>query len=232
MRCRAIATDYDGTLAENGTVRDDVLAALRRFKASGRAVILVTGRELHDLERVCPSLDVFDEVVAENGALLYTPGDDSSECVLCDPPPPSFAAALAARGIPVACGRIIVATSKPHDEVVAEVIREHGLELDVILNKRAVMVLPAGVSKATGLARALEKLGIPAHSVVGVGDAENDHVLLETCGFGVAVANAVPALKESADLVMPSPRGEGVRELIERILATDLADVERMRAAG
>ena len=76
-----------------------------------------------------------------------------------------------------------------------------GLELQVIFNKGAVMVLPAGVNKATGLARALERSGLSPHNAVGIGDAENDHALLRLCGCGVAVANALPRLKEAADIV-------------------------------
>ena len=49
----------------------------------------------------------------------------------------------------------------------------------MIFNKGAVMILPSGVNKATGLAAALEELGLSPHNVVGVGDAENDHAFLE-----------------------------------------------------
>ena len=250
MRYRALATDYDGTLAEEGKVRRETLRALERLRKSGRRVILVTGRELEDLMRVCPDVGVFDEIVAENGALLYTPGSAAAsrgdlpvaslgrgrsappgkpplECPLAKPPPPEFVAHLRQRGVsPISCGRIIVATWQPHESVVLDVIREMGLELEVIFNKGAVMVLPSGVNKAFGLARALAKHRLPAEATIGVGDGENDHSLLGACGLGVAVANAVPALKERADLVMVHPRGDGVIELVEELLKGDLDDAE------
>ncbi|HEY8078819.1 MAG TPA: HAD hydrolase family protein, partial [Labilithrix sp.] len=144
MRYRALATDYDGTLAENGKVRSEVLVLLRRWRASGRRLILVTGRELEDLLATFPQLDVFDEVVAENGALLYKPSPPREQ-PLAAPPPPAFVAALRARGVtPISCGRIIVATWQPHETVVLDVIRELGLELEVVFNKGAVMILPTG----------------------------------------------------------------------------------------
>ncbi len=227
MRFKAIATDYDGTLAEDGKVRPEVLMELERAKKRGRKLVLVTGRELEDLMRTFPPIDVFDQVVAENGALLYTPSPPR-ECPLAKPPPASFARTLAERGVsPISCGRIIVATWQPHEATVLSVIREQGLELEVIFNKGAVMVLPSGVNKATGLARALAALDIPAEATIGIGDAENDHSLLAACGLGAAVANAVPALKERADLVMVKPRGEGVIELIDQLLATDFAEAAR-----
>lgn len=228
MRFLALATDYDGTLADDGVVHADVIDALLRLRRSGRKLLLVTGRELEDLMRACHYLDVFDAVVAENGALLYTPRPPA-ERPLATPPPPDFVATLRERGVtPISCGRIVIATWQPHEQVVLDVIREMGLELEVIFNKGAVMVLPSGTNKASGLKAALAELGIPAQQVVSVGDGENDHSLLEACGIGVAVGNAVPALKRRADLVLTKVRGDGVIELCDAILADDLAGTERV----
>ena len=54
---------------------------------------------------------------------------------------------------------------------------------------------------------------------MGIGDAENDWPLLEHCGLGVAVENALDSLKVQADRVMTRPRGAGVQELIELIVS-------------
>ncbi|MDB4947284.1 MAG: family hydrolase [Labilithrix sp.] len=236
MNYEAIATDYDGTLAEEGAVRSVTLAALERLRASGRKLVLVTGRELDELLDVFPAIAVFDSVVAENGAVLYTPprgGAPAKERTLAPPPPPAFAAALRARGAErLSCGRVIVATWVPYDAVALEVIREQGLELELIFNKGAVMILPSGVNKATGLAAALAELGLSAAQVVGVGDGENDHSLLRACGLGVAVANAVPALKEHAHLVTTGARGDGIIELCDLLVATDGAGLRASPAAA
>ena len=63
-------------------------------------------------------------------------------------------------------------------------------------------------------------------NVVAVGDAENDFAFLNLCGMPVAVANALPRLKEVAALVTEGERGAGVAELVDRWLASDLADVD------
>lgn len=73
MRFLALACDYDRTLATNGQVDATTVTALERLLASGRRLLLVTGRELEDLVAVFPQLDLFDAVIAENGALLYRP---------------------------------------------------------------------------------------------------------------------------------------------------------------
>jgi HAD superfamily hydrolase (TIGR01484 family) len=223
----ALATDYDGTLAHDGVVDPDALAALRQLKDSGRRLVLVTGRELPDLQRAFPELGCCDLIVAENGALLYEPGT-GRENVLAPAPPEAFVARLRERGVePLSIGRSIVASWEPMQDLVLETIRELGLELQIVFNKGAVMVLPSGVNKASGLAAALTDCGLSPHNVVGIGDAENDHAFLAMCGCSVAVANALDSVKAEADLVTSGARGEGVRELIEHLLESDLADIVR-----
>lgn len=225
MKCLALASDYDGTLAHDGVLDDATAAALDRFRASGRRLLMVTGRELPDLQSVCHVLDKFDWIVAENGALLYRPADGFTQ-LLCPPASAALAQKLGeAHAQPLSVGRAIIATREPYHTLAFELIKELGLELQVIFNKGSVMVLPTGVNKATGLTCALKEMGIDAQGVVGVGDAENDHAFLALCGIGVAVDNALPMLKERADLVVAGKRGFGVTELIDRILATDLAEI-------
>jgi hydroxymethylpyrimidine pyrophosphatase-like HAD family hydrolase len=226
MRYLALACDYDGTLAHRGRVDDSTIDALRRLLASGRKLVLVTGRELPDLQNCFPHLELFTWLVVENGALLYNPATRETR-TLADPPPPRFVETLTRRGVaPLSTGRVIVATWHPHETIVLETIRDLGLELQVIFNKDAVMVLPAGVNKASGLGVALKDMGLSPHNVVAIGDAENDHALLAQCELGVAVDNAVPALKEVADIVTEGDHGAGVRELIEQLVASDLNERE------
>ena len=226
MRYLALCCDYDGTIAHHGRVDEPTLAALKRLRESGRQLVLVTGRELDELQTVFPHLDLFARVVAENGALIYRP-ETREERLLDEAPPQSFVDKLVGRGVgPISVGRVIVATWEPHEKTVLETIRDCGLELQVIFNKGAVMVLPAGVNKATGLRAALAELNMSPHNAVGVGDAENDHAFLNICECAVAVANALPALKEKADIVTFADHGTGVAELIDEMLADDLASRE------
>ncbi|HYR89815.1 MAG TPA: HAD-IIB family hydrolase [Terriglobia bacterium] len=226
MRYHALACDYDGTIAHDGLVDERTIEALEQVRRSGRKVILVTGRELDDLILVCPRLDLFDRVVAENGALLYRPST-REEKKLAEAPPEEFARELARRGADrVSVGRVIVATWEPHETTAVEVIRDLGLELQVIFNKGAVMILPSGVNKATGLHSALLELGLSVHNVVGVGDAENDHAFLHVCECSVAVANALETLKQNVDWVTSKGHGEGTSELCRALIDSDLSHVE------
>ncbi len=222
MRFVALATDYDNTIATDGKVADQTWAALERARQSGRHLILVSGRELEDLRSVCPRLDLFSRVVAENGGVLYRP-DRGEKRLLAPPPPEAFVAALRQYGMHhFSVGETLVATMKPNERVALEAIRDLGLDLHVVFNGDAVMILAPGVTKATGLLVALDELDLSPLNVVGVGDAENDHPLLEACGFSVAVDNAIPALKAHADWVTSNANGRGVSELADALAADDL----------
>ena len=217
----ALATDYDGTLAHHGKVDAPTIAALERLKASGRKLLMVTGRDLPDLKRVFDRFDLFDVVVAENGALLYFPATQE-ERDLAAAPPPELVEALRARGVvPLTVGRGIIATWEPNETAVLDCIQGLGLEWQIIFNKGAVMVLPPGVNKASGLAAALEVLELSPLNVIAVGDAENDHAFLTASGCAVAVANALEAVKATADRVTQADHGAGVAEVIDVLLADE-----------
>jgi len=243
MKYLALATDYDGTLATDGKVEAATLAALHRWKATGRKLILITGRRLDDFLSVFDHLELFDLAVVENGAVLYSP-DDGTETLLGEAPPPEFINRLhdgiqPPRGTksvedraqtltpppdrpPLAVGKVIVATWTPHDVTVRDLIADMGLQQwQIIMNKSAVMILPKGIDKVTGLTAALQQLAMPAQAVVGVGDAENDTAFLQMCGLSAAVDNALDEVKAVVDWVAPEARGAGVQQLIDYVLAED-----------
>jgi len=229
LRYLALAVDYDGTLAKNGKVTKKTISALEKLCESGRRLIMVTGRQLPDLQKQFDRLDLFDYVVAENGGLLYHPRT-KAKTVLGEEPPAALVEALRARGIrKMSVGRSIVATWQPHEATALDVIRELGLEWQIIFNKGAVMLLPASVNKETGLRAALDELHLSPHNVAGIGDAENDHAFLSLCEGSAAVANALPAVVERADVVMKGDHGAGVIEYIEMLFADDLASVASKR---
>jgi hydroxymethylpyrimidine pyrophosphatase-like HAD family hydrolase len=226
VRYLALASDYDGTLALHGKVDANTVVALESLRESGRKLILVTGRELDELLGIFPEVRLFDLVVAENGALLYNPSN-GEEKLLAEKPPPEFVAELQKRGVgPISVGRCIVATWEPHETTCLKTIRDLALELEIIFNKGAVMILPTGVNKATGLIAACEQLGISPHNVVGSGDAENDHAFLSICECSVAVSNALDALKTRSDVVTEKDHGAGVTEIINEMISNDLASME------
>ena len=215
----ALATDYDGTIAQHGDVTESTHAVLLRWKQAGRKLMLVTGRELPDLKKVCPFTKDFDCIVGENGALLFWPASGQKK-ILADRPPDEFIHCLRTKGVsPLSFGEVIVATQETYRGVILETIEELDLKLKVILNKGALMVLPTGVDKATGLMEAAKCMDLALADIAGVGDAENDHAFLNLCGYSAAVGNALSFLKKEVHYVTKATHGAGVEELINKLLA-------------
>src|ERR1044072_5062089 len=97
MKLSVLALDYDGTIARDGHASPEVLAAIREARARGIAMVLVTGRILSDLRRVFDERDLFDAVVAENGAVLAFPNGRTR--VLGRPAPRELLSELSERQI-------------------------------------------------------------------------------------------------------------------------------------
>jgi HAD superfamily hydrolase (TIGR01484 family) len=242
MNYLALATDFDGTLATDGVVEESTLKALERWRHSGRKLILITGRQLDNLIAHIPVINLFDWVIAENGAVLYQPST-KVEKLLADRPSEAFISLLRDRidqkqqqsqnpGIPeefsqisqtqtleaLGVGRVIISTWESYLEITQTTIQDLGINLQIICNKGAVMVLPKGINKAWGLNAVSEVMNLSLQQIIGVGDAENDCDFLEQCGYSVAVANALPEVKKRVNLVTQNSRGAGVIELINHLL--------------
>lgn len=208
---RAVALDLDGTLAEDDHLAESAMAAIKASRCELR-MILVTGRILDDLEAAFPGLgSEFDAVVTENGAVLHT---RSGVRRMASPVEPAVGHALADRGVTTRSGQVLLALAGDDAATAADVITGLGLDHQVVHNRGAAMILPAGVTKGTGLLAALDELGLSAHNTIAAGDAENDLALLQAAEVGAAVANAVPSLAAHADLHLGSRNGTGVTELL------------------
>lgn len=210
--CRALALDLDGTLTQSGPPDDSVVARLAELRAGGMRLILVTGRILRELQTEMPGIvDSFDLVVAENGCLLSSPQRTRR---LADPVSPALSTWLSSRQVPVRRGEVIIATTAAEDHQVLDGVDALHLEVRLVRNRTELMVLPAGVSKGTGLQAALRDLGVSRHNVVAVGDAENDLSMLAAAELSVAVANAVESVRQDADVVLLHPDGRGLLDLL------------------
>jgi hydroxymethylpyrimidine pyrophosphatase-like HAD family hydrolase len=218
---KALATDYDGTIAFHGFVEESTARALCAFQESGKKLMLVTGRELPELLRIFPPAAKFDVIVAENGGLLWFP--DGRRELLGPGIERGFIDRLREKGVhPLSVGHCIVGTQSNYRGVIQQIIDQIEAPLQLIENKGSLMILPQGVDKASGLRAACDSIGIAPEEVAGVGDAENDQVFLAICGYSAAVANAIPSLKHRVDFVSDFKHGTGVEEFMARILSNNL----------
>jgi hydroxymethylpyrimidine pyrophosphatase-like HAD family hydrolase len=223
MRYVALAAGFDGVLARDDHCDERCIDALRALAATGRKLILVTGRELRELLEMFPEARIFDYVVAENGAVMYRSATRQSE-ILAQAPPEMLLQELRRRNVtPLTVGSSIVRTAPENEREVVEVLRKLQLEMQLVTNHGWLMLLPTGVSKASGVLSALKELGVSRHNLVAIGDAENDLPLFGFAEQAFAVQNADDKLKELADRVTEGEYCDGFLEVAHELVATDLA---------
>jgi hydroxymethylpyrimidine pyrophosphatase-like HAD family hydrolase len=216
MKLSALALDYDGTIATDGVFDPTVREAIGEARQRGIAVILVTGRRLPDLHAVAGDVTCFDAVVAENGAVVEFP-TSRRRVVIGHRPNPAFVGALQHRGIPFVAGDCVLEADAQWAEAILEAIRSLEQPLILAFNRGRLMILPQAIGKSTGLRQALFSLRISIHNTIGIGDAENDHDLLDACEVGVAVAWGSAALRAVADEVIEGSGPTAVADYIRRV---------------
>jgi Cof subfamily protein (haloacid dehalogenase superfamily) len=75
-----------------------------------------------------------------------------------------------------------------------------------------------GVSKGAALSALAEQLSVPREHVIAIGDHENDLPMIEWAGLGLAMGNAIPAVRDAADAVIPPVAEAGVAWAIGRYI--------------
>jgi hypothetical protein len=219
MKLSVIALDYDGTIAsKGGRAHPEAIDAIREARSRGILVILVTGRILSDLKRVLPETELFDGIVAENGAVLAFPSGRTRS--LGHAPSRALLDELGRLDIEVASGDCIIEAEAVHGPQILGVVRKLELPLTLLFNRSRVMVLPQGISKATGLREILKTLRLSLHNCVGIGDAENDYAMLDACEIGAAVSWGSSRLHEIADDVIHGEGPASVGEYLRRVSAS------------
>lgn len=227
MKLGILALDYDGTLATHGILAPDVREAVERARRDGIIVVLVTGRILEDLRRAAGDLRWVDAIVAENGAVLAFP-ENGRTIVLGNPPPPQLLNELHRQEIPVRTGECVIEAEARFGPRILSAIRALELPLVLAYNRESLMILPQGVSKATGFRRSLSILRLSEHNAIGIGDAENDHALLETCEVGVAVAWGSQALQQIADRVLPGAGPADTAAFLDQVITSPRLPLPRV----
>jgi hydroxymethylpyrimidine pyrophosphatase-like HAD family hydrolase/GTPase SAR1 family protein len=223
MRFVALAAGFDGTLARDGRCDERCIEALKAIAATGRKLILVTARELRELLEIFPHARLFDYVVAENGAVMHQPASRESE-ILAQAPSEILLQELARRRVyPLTVGSSIITTSLLHRASVEDAIKKLQLDCQLVANGSALIVLPSEVNKASGVREALRQLGVSAHNLVVIGDAQNDLALFQLAEHSVAVHNADSLLKQCASRTTQGAFCDGFLELARDLIEGDLA---------
>lgn len=218
-KVKAIVADYDRT-----TTNPDLTPSRKAFEAIHKAkekmnmfFILASGRPLNFFMKYREIVDVCDAIVAENGAIVFLPKSNEKKVFGCEAA--SVVKELIKRlNIPAEFFEVIVSISRDYDEVVTEALKNVNLPITVEYNVDSIMVMPMGISKLNGVLEALKVLGEAEGNFMAFGDGENDVIIMRRALIAVAVANALPQVKEVAHYVTSKPYGDGVAEFLESII--------------
>lgn len=225
MHYIALAAGFDGTLARDGQCDARCVDALRSLAATGRKLILVSGRGLRDLLERFAQIDVFDFVVAENGAVLYRPATRES-AILAQAPSELLVQELERRGVePLSVGNAVIRTDCSNRDEVGDTARRLGLDIQLLDDRLNLVVMPADVSKASGVHAALCELGLSFHNLVVIGTDAADVGLFRSAQCAVAVNNASGDLKRAADQVTAAQNCDGFLELASTLLSGEMLKV-------
>lgn len=218
-KIEAIACDYDRTLTDESLVLSlNAVTSLKSAKDDGIKVFIASGRILPFLADVNARHGFADAIIAENGAVIYDPVNGAK--ILLGEGLEELKSAFAGVDF-VEVEEVIVATTLPYLKDAREIIRRNSLSVDIELNRNDVMIMPKGIDKGSGIVKAAEMYGINRENLACIGDAENDLAMFEVAGVKVAVANAVDALKDAADVVCSEPCGDGVQEFVRSLAILD-----------
>lgn len=215
MKFSVLALDYDGTIAHHDRVHPEVIAAIQEARSRRITVVLVTGRILSDLRRVLTEEDLFDAIVAENGSVLAFPNGRTR--LLGSPPSRELLSELRESQIAFSSGDCVIEADAVAAPKILEAIRKLELPLMLVFNRTRVMVLPDGVSKASGLRETLNTMRLSLHNCLAIGDGENDHAMLSVCELGVAVSWGSKSLQRIADHVLVGSGPEAVATYIHEL---------------
>lgn len=213
----AIAIDYDRTLTdETFVVREDVRDYLKKARENTK-IIIASGREFGFFESN-DLLDLGDALVLENGAVLYFL---KKKTITQNKYFDKITGLLSENGVPFSSGEVVISFKRIYDAKMRGVLEN--LDVDLEYNRDSVMILPRGVNKGSGVAKAKELLG--ADFLACIGDAENDLSIYEAADYKGAVANAIYELKKHADYICKSPYGKGVVEFLDFLNRNNLIRV-------
>ncbi|WP_327189074.1 HAD family hydrolase [Streptomyces xinghaiensis] len=222
--CRPFLLDlgYDG-LAVCGqgaqlydATTDRLLMTASLGRGPARDLVAAVERELGPLELGVVTAAPENRCVSTAG--FFTPPPPGSETV-------TDRALLWAEPIE----KVLMRHRELPDRAVAETAGRLAGDAMTVVHSQAGMVelLPAGTTKAAGLAAAAELLGFTAADTIAFGDMPNDLPMLDWAGYGVAMAGGHPELLAAADETAPGNDADGVAVVLERLFGAACGDGPR-----
>ena len=245
---QVIALDLDGTLlTSNKTISPRTMAVLQQCMDNGMQPVIVTGRARSSIPALLPPEFPVIPWICSHGAETYLDGRRLASNMIDVPLAKEIVRAVesVASGmklstvldgiwyatLPIGIPHVIADLGTVIDRPVPKLVCDLSPLADVeafssalpegcklIIAANLGEIVAAGVSKISALRSLLEEWGMTLHDAVAFGDHLPDLDMLAACGLGVAMGNAVPEVKEAADLVTSSCDEDGIAEVLERLI--------------
>lgn len=225
----------------------EIKEAVKKTKEKGIIFSLVSARPLRLLEPILAYLEITDPVVLDNGARVYNPATKEVlwESVITTEKARAVLSLAKKYGAKAGVGSGM--DSFPDLQEVTEDMRIRKFNIKNLTEQKAkelmkeikqvseelyivpvpsndekmlvnVQVTNADATKQYGVLKFAEIVGIDTKEIIGIGDHYNDFPFLMSCGFKVAMGNALPDLKEIADYIAPTVEENGVADVIEKFI--------------
>ena len=246
MKYQVLVLDLDGTLTNSKKeITAPTKQALLEIQEAGRTVVLASGRPINGVAPLAKELqmDTFGGyMLSFNGAritkcstgeIIYNktipkeiirpvweyvktfPGLESGINNMEIVPTDDFPSAL---DFPV--NKLLICGDPKTLETMIEPLRKqyHGL-LNIYLSEPFFLeIMPKNIDKAQSLQKLLNSIGLTANEMICCGDGFNDLSMIEYAGLGVAMENAQPIIKETADFITRSNDEDGVLHVIDTFM--------------
>jgi len=215
-RIRLVLSDYDRTFTD-ATLRVEpgLVNAILRLKRQGVIFSIVSGRKYDFMADLYQSLNgVVDSFIAENGCVGYAMG--GKHFIAKSDGRDRLLSGLRELEIPYDAGEVVVSIHRSFERPLGRLM-EAFPHLHMVRNVDSIMVLPEGVSKATGIKWLMDVYDIMPRELACIGDAENDLEMRSLCEMMGAVCNALPIVKQESDYVCKQSFGCGLQEFLEYI---------------
>ena len=213
MKAGMIVTDLDGTLLrDDKTVSDFTIDVIKKYQSEGGIFVAATARPVRAASEYMKMLNL-DSGIFHNGAVIQEKGrttggygvKNAGELVLAILKKYPFSN--------IAVEAEVEVTSLSEMEKYNALLPDE-LYLQLSENKIG-MIMNQSATKYNAISFLAERYQIRMDDVIAFGDDYNDLEMIERCGKGIAVSNALEIVKSAAREVCESNQKDGVARWIK-----------------
>ncbi len=211
---KAVVIDVDGTITFSDRTLD--CRAVDHIRSLKLPVVIATGNVLCYARAVSRLLGTCGIIIAENGGVVeYKDVEINSKYIEeCERVFSILSKRFPLERLDSENRKTEITLHRNFDVETARQVLKDFPDIEIVDTGFAIHIKSKRINKGSALKRIAELMKLDVKDFVAIGDSPNDIEMLKTSGFGIAVGNAHPALKEVADMVTKEKHGAGVAEAL------------------